>query len=68
MKRFVILCTSLVLSIPMIGCGAGGSSASATSTDPSHWGEAKKYQAKVEAERAARAEKLQKKKLQPKKR
>jgi hypothetical protein len=61
MKRFVILCTSLVLSIPMIGCGAGGSSASATSTDPSQWREAKKYQAKVEAERAARAEKLQKK-------
>jgi hypothetical protein len=68
MKRFAILCTtSLVLSIPIIGCGDGGSFGS-TSNDSSQWGEAKKYKAKMEAEQVARAENFQKKKPQTKKR
>jgi len=63
MKRFAVLLTSLVLSIPFIGCGCGdGGGTASTSEDSSQWGEAKKHKAKVAADEAARIENAQKKK------
>ena len=55
MKRFVLFFASLVLSIQAIGCGGDASTSNPAADDPSKWGEAKKYEAKREADLAERA-------------
>jgi hypothetical protein len=59
MKRLAILFTSLVLSIPIIGCGGETTTttAGAAGEDQSKWGEARKHKAKMEADQAERGEK-----------
>jgi hypothetical protein len=54
MKRFVLFFASLVLSIQAIGCGGDASTSNPAADDPSKWGEAKKSQAKRDADIAER--------------
>ena len=54
MKRFVLFFASLVLSIQVIGCGGDASTSNPAADDPSKWGEAKKSQAKRDADIAER--------------
>jgi hypothetical protein len=59
MKRLAMLLTSLVLSIPIIGCGGDTTpTTGAAGEDQSQWGEARKSKAKMladELEKAAKA-------------
>jgi hypothetical protein len=55
MKRFVLLFASLVLASQVIGCGGGTTTTNPASDDPSQWGEAKKAEAKLQADWEARA-------------
>jgi len=54
MKRLAILFTTLVFSIPNIGCGDGTSTTSMANEDQSTWGEARKSKAKMQADELAR--------------
>lgn len=55
MKRFVLLFASLAFLIQVIGCGGETATSNPASDDPSQWGEAKKSEAKLQADWEARA-------------